>query len=250
MTDNRRRTTNDKTRSGIAEIARSQFDDSVDNGNRRTLFIELRSRAVGVELPALRRMPEMDDGQVTERPYLEGLRSLPELVVLASPADERLVHAADLVVSLPCDGDASASFQVLHDNLRRPLGKRFFAGEQRCRMCFTQVEDETFEVHHLIAVSKSLEHFFRIIDRHEHVVVVKHKHFSTRDVCADVERPRADVRHIRVRQWRMDVSNPCRQVISDFGAYRLLDYDTLERDIPLPGDALQCGEKMREPIEA
>ena len=91
----------------------TQAGDALPGRHGRELVIALhRGRAVEVELLRLRGVPEMHDRQVAEARGAARLGALPEFEILAAPADEALVEAADGLVGDAGDGDAAAA-QIL-----------------------------------------------------------------------------------------------------------------------------------------
>src|SRR5205823_7542744 len=96
-------------------VARAQAGDPLVDRNLRHLAPAANPRRLAAaQLLLLRGVEKMDERQVAPPPHPPVQRgALPELVVLASPADDRFVEAADLEVRALRRDDAR-SLQVLH----------------------------------------------------------------------------------------------------------------------------------------
>src|ERR1051325_392849 len=117
----------------------------------------------------------MHEREITPAPDPARGRALPELVVLAAPADEGLVEAADVKVGALRGHDAR-SLQVLHDGGGRRPQRR--AGEKLLRRHFGKVKREAFEIGEVPPLAHAPQRLRRVALRREHVVVVKDQHLA------------------------------------------------------------------------
>ena len=110
---------------GLAEGALGQLRDAHGGGNGQALQ-QARREPFRIGGSRLRRMVQMDEGQVAERIARQGPTAIEHLVVFAAPADEGLVVPADAEVGVALDGERVA-FAILANQFRHQL----FGGSPR-----------------------------------------------------------------------------------------------------------------------
>src|SRR4029078_4310733 len=130
-------------------------------------------RVLRGRLAGLRWMPEMDEGQMSERVYPQRLGAIPEVSIFAAPAHESLVVTAYAIVGFTRHGQRSTSGGVLEDGFGHGMARNHTPCRQVRRGLPVEREDEPLEVDDVESRPSLREEVTRIDRRDEHVVVVK-----------------------------------------------------------------------------